>query len=185
MSKTLKIIAILLILIVAGGVMAWHYLPVMLAKAIVNEDGGLIPVIQVIPTPVKKSINHRIDVIPQKLKELEAQGVYITIDDIIKAIDEAKSDEIIRTIDALESAKPETTDQVIGIVLDNMDFGKLENEKIISIAKQNMKISDVKKAMKMIRENGRPYALTIPMGKETVKGLLLEKKKEIEAKLNP
>jgi hypothetical protein len=38
--------------------------------------------------------------------------------------------------------------------------------------------------MKMIRENGKPYALTIPMGKETLKGLLQEKQKDIEKQLN-
>lgn len=184
MSKLVKAVGIFTLLLLIGGIIAWHYLPAIIAKAITKEEGGLIPAIQVIPAPVKQSINHKMDEIPRKLKELEAEGVYITIDDIIKVIDDAQPAEIIRTIDALEQAQLETTDQVISIVLDNMDFGKFENEKMISIAKKKLKMSDIKKAMKMIRENGKPYALTIPMGKETVKSILLEKKKKIEAELN-
>ncbi len=184
MSKTLKIAAVLVFLVAIGSAITWHYLPALLAKAIIHEEGGLIPVVQVIPAPVKQSINNKVNAIPKKLKELEAEGVYITIEDIIKVIDEAKPDEIINTINALDKTKPETTDQVIDIVLENMDFGKYENEKMIALAKKKLKMSDVKKAMKMIRENGKPYALTIPMGKETVKSILLEKKKKVEAQLN-
>ena len=181
MSKILKVIGVLILLIMIGSVIMWHYLPTMLAKAITKENQA---VIHLIPAPVKESINQKVDGIPQKLKALEAEGVYITIDDLIKVIDEAKPSEIIKTLDILEHTQPQTTDQVIGIVLENMDFGKFENEKMIALAKKKLKMSDVKKAMKMIRENGKPYALTIPMGKETVKSILLEKKKKVEAQLN-
>lgn len=184
MKKIIKISAVLVLLIMAGAGITWYYLPTMLAKAITHENNGLLPAIQVIPAPVKHSINQKVDEIPKALKELESEGVYITIDDIIKVIDEAPADDIVKIIEILERTQLQSTDQVISIVLENMDFGKFENEKIIALAKQKMKMSDVKKAMKMIRENGKPYALTIPMGKETVKSILLEKKKKVEAQLN-
>lgn len=184
MSKIIKITVLLVLLFLAGGIITWHYLPTLLAKAITREDGGVMTAINVIPSPVKQSINQKVDGIPQALKALEAEGVYITIDDIIKIIDEAPVSDITKTIEVLERTQLQSTDQVISIVLDNMDFGKFENEKMIALAKQKMKMSDVKKAMKMIRENGKPYALTIPMGKETVKSILIEKKKKVEAHLN-
>src|SRR5688572_22296171 len=178
MTKILKITGALIFLIMIAIVITWHYPPTLLAKAIANENGGLIPSIQMIPPTMKHSINQKVDEIPQTLKALEAEGVYITIGDIIKIIDEAPASDIAKTLEVLEHTQLQTTDQVIGIVLENMDFGKFENEKMIALAKQKMKMSDVKKAMKMIRENGKPYALTIPMGKETVKSILLEKKKK-------
>ncbi len=181
MSKILKISGVIIVLLLIGGAVTWHYLPTMLAKAIVNESGGL----HVIPKEVKHSINEKADEVPKAIAALEAEGFHITIDEIIRIIDEAKVSEITQTIDKLENTKLTDTDQVIGIVLENMDLGKLEHEKVVAIAKQKLKMSDVKKAMKMIRENGKPYALTIPMGKETAKSILLEKQKEVETKLNP
>jgi len=181
MSKILKVAGILVVLTIMGAGIIWYYLPSMVAKAIVKEENS---VLNVIPVPVKKSINKKMDEIPRALKALEAEGVYFTIDDVIKVIDEAKEEEIIKTIDILEHTPLQTTDQVIHIVLENMDFGKFENEKIIALARQKLKMSDVRKVMKMIRENGKPYVLTIPMGKETVKNILFEKKKKIETALN-
>lgn len=180
MSRLFKTVGIAVILLLIGAVAVWHYLPTLVVKAITAENSA----IQVIPAKTKANINQKINELPTALKSLEAEGITITIDDIIRAIDEAKVDEITHTIEVLENSELSSTDQVIRIVLGNMDFGKLENEKVVAIVKQKMKMSDVKKAMKMIRENGKPYALTIPMGKETIKGLLLEKKKEIEQKLN-
>lgn len=179
MGKILKIAGVAALIILAGAVATWYYLPSIMVKAITSEGG-----IGVIPTSMKQTVNARMNEIPNALKTLEAEGVYITIDDIIKEIDEAETDEITRTIGVLENTELKSTEQVIRIVMNNMDFGKLENEKVVAIAKQKMKMSDVKKAMKMIRENGKPYVLTIPMGKETLKGLLLEKKKEIEEQIN-
>ena len=180
MTKIFKVSAVLILLILLGSAITWHYLPTILVKAIAKENSGF----QVIPISVKKTINKKAEEIPMALKSLESEGIYITIDDIIKIIDESNVEEITKTIDILEHAQLQSTDQVIRIALDNMDFGKLENEKVIAIAKQKMKMSDVKRALKMIRENGKPYVLTIPLGKETIKGILLEKEKEIEKKLN-
>ncbi|HXH17589.1 MAG TPA: hypothetical protein VNJ07_00795 [Chitinophagales bacterium] len=180
MSKIFKIAGVAFLFLLLGGIVTWHYLPTIMAKAIVNECEGL----HVIPKKIKHSINQRVDEVPKVLDSLKSEGVYITLDDLIKAIDEAKQEEIIKTIDVLEHAKLQNTDQVIRIVLENMDFGKLENEKLIATAKRKMKMSDVKRAMKMIRENGKPYLLTIPIGKETLKSILLEKKRKIEAELN-
>ncbi|MDZ4844514.1 MAG: hypothetical protein SH857_03080 [Chitinophagales bacterium] len=180
MSKILKAFGVAVVLLLIGAVAAWHYLPGLVVKEITKANG----IIQIIPAKTKANINKKIDELPHTLKALEAEGIYISIDDIIREIDESEVDEITRTIGILENTELKSTDQVIRIVLNNMDFGKLENEKVVTIAKQKMKMTDVKKAMKMIRENGKPYALTIPMGKETLKGLLLEKKKEIEEKIN-
>ena len=180
MVRIIKFSAFAALLIIFAGTITWHYLPSLLAKAIAKENTGL----KLIPVSVKKTINKKVDEIPQTLKTLEAEGVYITIDDIIKVIDESKVEEITRTIDILEHTQLESTDQVIRIAIENMNLGKLENERVIAIAKQKMKMSDILRGMKMIRDNGKPYALTIPMGKETLKGILIEKKKEIEQKLN-
>lgn len=179
MSKILKVSVISIVLLLIGAAVTWQYLPTIVVAAITKEGG-----IQVISSKTKANINKKVNELPAALKSLEAEGIYISIDDIIREIDESEVDEITHTINILENTELKSTDQVIRIVLANMDFGKLENEKVVAIAKQKMKMSDVKKAMKIIRENGKPYALTIPMGKETLKGLLLEKKKEIEDKLN-
>lgn len=180
MSRVLTWFSIAVLALLLGATATWFYLPSMLVRAIANENST----IPVIPAKTKANINKKISELPTTLKSLESEGIYITIDDIIRVIDEAQVDEISQTIEVLENTELSSTDQVIRIVLTNMNFGKLENEKVVAVAKQKIKMSDVKKAMKMIRENGKPYALTIPMGKETIKGLLLEKKKEIEEKLN-
>lgn len=180
MSKIFKWIGVVAVLLFIAAVAAWYYVPALVVRGITKQDS----IIQVIPAKTKANINNKMNELPATLKSLEQEGIYITIDDIIREIDKAEVDEIVHTIGILENTELKSTDQVIRIVLGNMDFGKLENEKVVAIAKQKMKMSDVKKAMKMIRENGKPYALTIPMGKETIKGLLLEKKKEIEEKLN-
>ncbi len=169
----------MLLLFIGSAVAFWYYLPTLLVKAVSGDA-----VIKVIPAKVQETINKEMNEVPKILDELHKEGVDISFDDIIAAIDNAKVSEITATMDELERANLKNKEQFINIVLQNMDFGKLENEKMIAIANEKIKMSDIKKLMKMARENGKPYALTIPLAKETLKGLLLEKKKQVEEKLN-
>ena len=180
MKKALKLSGIFLLFLIIGATAAWYFLPSLMVSAITKGNEG----IQLVPKNVKEGINKRMDKIPEALKSLEAEGIYITIEDVIKVIDESDDAEIAKTIDLLEHAELKTPEQVVNIVVENMELGKLEDEKVVALAKGKLKMSTVKKALKMIRENGKPYAVTIPMGKETLKGLLFEKKKEVEEKIN-
>src|SRR5687767_1474241 len=109
MGKALKILGVLVILLLVGGVVTWYYLPTIMVKAITSEGSGL----SVIPSSMKQTVNARMDEVPNVLKTLEAEGVYITIDDIIKEIDEAEVEEITRTIGVLENTELSSTEQVI------------------------------------------------------------------------
>ncbi|MDZ4847593.1 MAG: hypothetical protein SH857_18820 [Chitinophagales bacterium] len=118
MSKFLKILGVIIVLLVIGATATWYYLPAIIVKGITNEHC----VIQVIPAKTKANINKKVNELPAALKSLEAEGIYISIDDIIREIDESEVEEITHIIGILENKELKSTDQVISIVLANMDF---------------------------------------------------------------
>ena len=178
--RFIRIMIIILLALILIGAGVYFFAPKMVVKVIMNENSGL----GIIPEGVKQEINEKVDDGPAVLDSLKKNGVHITIDDIIREIDNASVEEISMTLEKLQQVELRDKDHAVRIVLENMDLGVLENEKVVTAVKQRVKMSQIKKALKMARDNGKPYALTIPMAKETVKGLLLEKKKEVESALN-
>ena len=178
MKTLIKLIAALLLLFIISGIGVYFYLPTFIAKSVVSHEG---PGSKLMPAEVKRSINRTVDRIPATLEE---QNLGITIEDIIEVLDKMTAREITTTIEILNQSDLKDEQHVLNIMRENIEWYQLDTEKTRKAALENLKMSDVNKTLKMIRENGKPYALTIPIAKETIKGVLIEKKNKIEQRIN-
>ena len=176
MKKLFGVIIFLLLLAFGSGIAFYFYLPTLIVKSITTDEG-----IQIFPTEVKEAINKSAERLPVALEELDLD---ITVEDIIEVLDKMPNKEIITTINTLNNTDLESEEQVISIARENINWYQIDTEKTRKAAKENLTLGLVRKALKMINENGKPFALTIPIAKETIKGILIEKREQVEKKIN-
>ena len=178
MKTLLRLLVVLIFALAISVLGAYFFLPTYVAKAVVADKGMAS---KIIPVDVKQSINQAVDKIPAVIEE---EDLGITIEDIIEVMEKMTVKEITTTIDILDNTNLKDEQQVIDILRQNINWYQLDTERTRKVVRENLKMSDVSKTLKMIRENGKPYALTIPVAKETIKSVLIEKRKKVEQKLN-
>ena len=154
----------------------YFYLPKLIVQSVTTEEG-----IQVIPQDIKADINETAEQLP---KVIESLDLGFTIDDIIMVLDNASTTQIIMTIKELKEEDPQSEKAVLDIIARNIELYKLNNPKARNKFLEKVDMHHIARGMKAIEENGKPYRLTIPIAKETIKGILIEKQKQIEDQLN-
>ncbi|GIV35176.1 MAG: hypothetical protein KatS3mg031_2711 [Chitinophagales bacterium] len=175
----MRLLVAFLIVFLFAVLLLWHYLPVLLVKSLSGETA-----VQIVPDHVRTPVTQEIERMPGLLDELRQEGIELTLDDLIEAIDKASVAEITAVMSELEKKQITSRSQLVEILLKNMHLGKLHDKKILMEVLQKVEMQAIQKWVQLTRDYGKPYPLTVPLAKETLKGLLIARKKEVERQLN-
>ena len=179
-----KIVIILLVIALVTGIGAFlayrYYVPKMVAQAIVSEE-AVVP--SILPVRVQESIEEvkaavdsvAVEDIPEQLEELG-----LTFDDIIHMVEVAEADQVFRTIEELQNTELHDLDQVFDIGLKHMKIEGYDLSIFREAFKEKASMKRVHKALRKIEENDLLVSVSVPVARETVKQILIEKRDKVE-----
>lgn len=163
-------------LVVCAGYMAYQlYFPVMVAKSIVNETTSFVP----------ENVRTRIQKIRKPVNE-GAQSVVetmhksgVTMDQILKAIDDAEEEQAYALLDELNRTEIENTDQVFNMAKKHfpVDFNV---EIFREPFKQKVNLAQVKKAIHYANIYKERDEFDVFTAKTIAKRILLQKEEEFK-----
>jgi hypothetical protein len=154
-----------------------YYLPEMVAEAIVSEE---LPAY--VPDRVKAKIEHYKAPINQVSSDVirEIHQSDVSIDLILKAVDDTQEADVYAALHEVNERKPETTDEVFNVAKKHIQ-ADFDVELLRSSFNKNVNMKMVNKAIKnlnaKIDEDVDPE-----MMKAIIKQVLIEKEKEYNAR---
>lgn len=164
------------ILSIVGYSLNRDYLTDLAARAFVSESvHDLIPRrILGRMNAITKPIGHGTEAF---LQEMHNAG--ITIDQIIAVVDNTSEQEAYELLDAINAAKPKTTDDVFNIMQEHLTTG-FDSEVFRQAFNNHVTMKQVQKALFYANQNRKTHDVEFPTAKAIMKQLLLEKERAIK-----
>ncbi|MCG8384351.1 MAG: hypothetical protein MJA30_02320 [Cytophagales bacterium] len=183
MKKVVIILLVAGVVVGTGAYLAYrYYLPKMVAKTIVSEE--VAP--SILPAKVQESIQEvKAAVDAAEAEDIPAQltEVGLTFDDIIHMVEVAEADQVFSTIEELQNTELHDLDQVFDIGLKHIKIEGYDLSVFREPFKEKATMKRVHKALRKIEENDLLVSVSVPVARETVKQILIEKRDKVEATL--
>ncbi|UII25509.1 hypothetical protein LVD15_19690 [Fulvivirga maritima] len=172
---------IILGIMVAGAayIYVYHILPREMAKALTSDQKTWVPSsISKVAKENKALITEAIDELPEELHELN-----LTFDQLLKIVDEVDPDQVKSIIKELNEKKISNVDQTFDVIKKNISLKTIEIELFRDYFKRKATAEQIKKGLQYLNKNDYLTTISVPVAKQTIKSILLEKQDKIEAEL--
>jgi hypothetical protein len=183
MKRGLIAFILIVIVVLAGYYLGRSYiLPAMIAKSISSEGPApkyLPDKIEKTVTVLKKNVNEQVDELPKIMKELD-----LSFEDLIYIVEHVDADEVLNSVDELNSGKWSNTDEAYDIVVKNIHVEGYDLEKFRPLFNKKARPKKIKRILNAIEENNIRTSLSIPVARNTAKRILLDNREKIETKLD-
>jgi hypothetical protein len=174
--KRIGFIVFASLLVICAAYMAYQlYFPVMVARSIVNETSSFVPEnVKTRLQKIRKPVN---DGAQSMVETMHKSGV--TMDQILKAIDDAKEDQAYAFLDELNHTKIENTDQVFSMAKKHFPV-EFDVESFREPFKAKVSLAQVKKAIHYANIYKRRDEFDAFTAKTIAKRILLQKEEEFK-----
>ncbi|MBL3658189.1 hypothetical protein [Fulvivirga sediminis] len=179
--KRLLYSLLILAIIIAGAAYfyVYHILPKEMAKALTSDQKTWVPgPLNKVATEKKEEINAAIDKLPQELHELD-----LTFDQLLKIVDEVDPDQVKNVIAELNEKKISNVEQAFDVIKTNISIKSVNIELFRDYFTHRIKSKQIQKGLQYLNQNDYLTTISVPVAKQTIKNILLEKQEKIEAEL--
>lgn len=180
MKKALIIVLILLVLGAVGAFIFYKVaVPKMAAKAIVKGEYSAV-----IPQKVQKKIEDVRDTINHRFDEVIAitQKENITIEQLMKGIDEVEKKEVLATYKEVISKQVTDPEKIFNIAYKHIKIEAFDPMVLKETFLSHAKPQHIKRGLQFAEKNKIMESLDMQMARSVAKQILREKQKEIEEK---
>ena len=179
-NKIIIIVFSLIILLISIGYLGYLYVyPKIVADAIVHKKYA-----SVIPERYKDGFNLITDSINYKVSDVmkisEENG--ITIDDLLKAIDEIREEDVRNALEELYQTDLQSIEQVYNIGRKHIKFQAFNPDLLKDSFLKHVKMHHVERGLKYIKKHDLENQLDVESGKRIAKQIIIQKKEKIMKK---
>ncbi|SMG41733.1 hypothetical protein SAMN05661096_02816 [Marivirga sericea] len=179
-NKIIIVVFSLTTLLITIGYMGYLYVyPKIVADAIVNKKYASI-----IPERYKNGFNLITDSINNKVSDVmkisEDKG--ITIDDLLKAIDEIKEEDVRDALEELYKTDLQSIEQVYSIGRKHIKFQAFDPDLLKDSFLKHVKMHHVERGLKYIKKHDLENQLDVQSGKRIAKQIIIQKQEKIMKK---
>ncbi|MGB5976689.1 MAG: hypothetical protein WBG62_04700, partial [Cyclobacteriaceae bacterium] len=127
---------------------------------------------------VKEAVNEEVDKLPEKMEEMN-----VSYDDLIQAIDEMDEKDIMATYESLRESPPATTDEAYNVVMSHLDLESVDMEKLRPYFNESLTVEEINRVVEKAEKSKLFSKMSLPVLKNTIRQLLLQREDEIKSKL--
>ena len=158
-----------------------YYLPEQIAQNVINQSESY----PMMPKPLKqkvvkgqKMVEGNMDVIEKELDQLN-----LSFDDLLIIVDEVDPDEVKKTIKLLTEKEIYDPEQVFEVGKANVHVEHVNPEIFRETFLKYADSARIKKALRIINENNMLVNISVPVARETVKRILIEKRESVSEEI--